>query len=781
MIDLNAPTTLDEIAQALKISKEAARKKAKDWRYSERQMHGKNKQRMYAFKDIPSEIMRAVLTYRMKEMNKNEQSIKSSQPGHQNTANTQNANVESRNGGGVRALDTRNDSGTTQVAVDSGRRQGSGSIDGDRRQTNDISTSQNHGQGDTATGVGVDSNTGLRVLDTDGKRAVGDGVLHGEIRPTDTGSSGKKSALVSVEPSKTTEKQRKTDGSRRYIVNFVGNFDGSDTAALEFLNQGYLDGTLSVDLLDCYQHCNDKMGKSGKVKPLKLRTFQRWKKKIEDDGNCLPKLTRTETPWNEYPWVWLFLGHYRKPQKPSLVDAHNAMLAVWTRSDFPGDCPSYDSVFRLKDKIPPLVLQWGRSSGSHYKAMQAFIRRDWSGNSNEVWVGDGHTFKAKVRHPDAPDRLAFAPEVTVIIDAASRFIVGWAFSLSENQIAVSEALGTGMMKHGKPLIYYSDNGSGQTAKTIDAPAGGMLARLGVAHETGIPGNPQGRGLIEGLWDITTIYVAKQYPTYQGKAMDSDALRKITAGINSAKTKNGVMPEFVPTWEEFMTDCEARFDWYNTQHKHSSLGGKTPAEVYHANFDESWACKLTDEERATLYRPYVLRTPRRGEVRFINNIYFHKALEALPVNAQVQVAYDLHDADQVWISDLDGVFVCEAIWDGNKVDGFAKTYVEELKQQRVKGIKKRATDKLDAAELEAGAVLEGEFRQVIEFVLPETAPEKIVLQPVIEQPEVVEKQRVDNLFPLNPPTEERKLTADETWQRLFLNDQDEEEVQEKKRI
>jgi len=218
---------------------------------------------------------------------------------------------------------------------------------------------------------------------------------------------------------------------------------------------------------------------------------------------------------------------------------------------------------------------------------------------------------------------AFAPEVTVIIDAASRFIVGWAFSLSENQIAVSEALGQGMLKHGKPLIYYSDNGSGQTAKTIDCPAGGMLARLGVRHETGIPGNPQGRGLIEGLWDITTIAVAKTLPTFQGTGMDGDTLRKNTQAINKAKRK-GEVPEFVTPWPVFIEKCEARFEWYNTQHQHSELGGKTPAEVYHANFDERWACRLTEDETVNLYRPWRIRTPIRGEVRWNNNIYFHQA-------------------------------------------------------------------------------------------------------------------------------------------------------------
>lgn len=549
---------------------------------------------------------------------------------------------------------------------------------------------------------------------------------------------------------------------------------------MAFINEGFQAGTLDADMREAVLHCNDKANaeRVGKLAP---RTLQRWGKLKSDNGCCVPLKTRLKTDWRGVEWLNWYFGFYRKPQKPGISEAYRLFAADYEQRDLSTPVPSEFAVRRLLKTVPKLVLEWGRSTGAEYKAMQAFIRRDWSGSSNEIWVGDGHTFKAKVRHPDAPDRLAFAPEVTVIIDAASRFIVGWAFSLSENQIAVSEALGSAMIKHGKPLIYYSDNGSGQTAKTIDCPAGGMLARLGVAHETGIPGNPQGRGLIEGLWDITAIWVAKQFPTFQGTGMDGETLRKNTVAINKTKNKNGSMPSFVPTWEAFVQACEARFEWYNTQHQHSVLGGKTPAEVYYANFDESWACQLTDEEKATLYRPYVLRTPRRGEVHFINNIYFHKALEALPAKAQVRVSYDLHDAQVVWISDLDGVFICEAIWDGNKVDGFEKSFKQDLKQKRVANKRKLAKDKLDAADMEASRILEGESRQVIEFVLPEPAPEKIVLQPVIERAEPIEKQRPDNLFPLNPPTQERKLTADETWQRLFLNDQEEEVKPEKKRI
>jgi putative transposase len=507
----------------------------------------------------------------------------------------------------------------------------------------------------------------------------------------------------------TDERQRRIDGSRQLILQYVRTFNGSVEKAVQALNAGFAEGGLNADLMHAMRHCNDKVNQE-RVGKLSMRTVNRWKTGAKK-GNCIPKKTRHKTDWQTVWWLPLFLACYRKPQKPTLTDAHNAFALAWQEQGFKEACPSYDAVYRLKKTIPLITLETGRATGSELAALKSFVRRDWSGMSNEVWVGDGHTFKAKVRHPE--HGYAFAPEVTVIIDAASRFIVGWAFSLSENQIAVSAALGSSMVKHGKPLIYYSDNGPGQVAKTIDCPAGGMLARLGVHHETGIPGNPQGRGIIEGFWDITTIWTARQMPTFQGTGMDDGTLRKAKALIDSAK-KKGTVPEFVPSWSAFIEACEARFEWYNTQHQHSSLGGKTPAEVYHANFDERWGCPLTADENANLYRPFVERVPVRGEVRFINNVYFHQSLEELPANTKVRVAFDLTDAQQVWVSDLQGRFICEAVFEGNKRAGFAVPLKDRLKDQRIDGIIKLAEEKIALANAERGFEVEGQVLQRVEL-------------------------------------------------------------------
>ena len=81
--------------------------------------------------------------------------------------------------------------------------------------------------------------------------------------------------------------------------------------------------------------------------------------------------------------------------------------------------------------------------------------------------------------------------------------------LSETAVAVADALRHGMTHFPPPLGYYSDNGSGETGDMLDKETTGILPRIGIEHFTGIPGNPQGRGKIERLWQTITIPLAKQ--------------------------------------------------------------------------------------------------------------------------------------------------------------------------------------------------------------------------------------------------------------------------------
>ncbi|MGE4244182.1 Mu transposase C-terminal domain-containing protein [Ramlibacter sp.] len=380
----------------------------------------------------------------------------------------------------------------------------------------------------------------------------------------------------------------------------------------------------------------------------------------------------------------------------------------------------YARARRALPKLDKVDLIKARHSGSERAARLPFKRRDTTVlRPLDVWVCDGHTFKAKVRHPDhgAP----FAPELTVVMDAATRKICGWSVSLSENVIAVGDALRHAVGNDGIPAIIYSDNGAGQTAKQLDCPITGVIGRLGAEHRTGIPGNPQARGIIERAWASWAIPCARQFGSYQGKDVDAGSLRKVSAEL--AKEQRALkraehtgeviqLSSKAPSWKQFIDAVERAVADYNGEHRHRSLprhesgphAGKhmTPAEAWASMLDREHQFKLSDLELRMLFMPAVLRSAKRGEVQFFNQVYYSADLMAVD-GQQVRVHYDIHDPARVQIFDLQGEYVCEAGWNANRKAFFAQPVVEMARAKRVETRMKRLQGQMDLAQRELGGV------------------------------------------------------------------------------
>lgn len=358
---------------------------------------------------------------------------------------------------------------------------------------------------------------------------------------------------------------------------------------------------------------------------------------------------------------------------------------------------------------------------------------------NDVWLIDGHTFKAKVRHPDhgAP----FAPEVTVTVDVACRFITGWSVNLSENVRAVGDALRHGTSLWGPPAILYGDNGAGETAKAIDCPIDGLCARLGIDHRTGIAGKPQGHGGIERLWQTLAINCARQFATYQGKDVDGGTFRKVAAEL--AKEQRAVrraqqtgevvvLSPKVPTWEQFIQALAEAVHEYNHKHRHRRLpkrpDGKhmTPAEAWALKYRRDDQALLTQDELREMFMPAVLRTAKRGQVTFFNQSYAAPELMRRDVDGrQVSVRYDIHDPSFVRIYTLEGEFVCDARFDAARRAFFPTPVIEMAKEKRVRAAIKRREQQIDLALRELQPTLQAD-----PISLPEAGTLE-VLTPIVE--------------------------------------------------
>lgn len=435
------------------------------------------------------------------------------------------------------------------------------------------------------------------------------------------------------------------------------------------------------------------------------------------------------------PWLADFMAVYRNTNGVNVTEAYRQFVAIWAinRSTSP---PTLRQVRSMLKKLPRHIKEMGRRTGAQMRALKTYVKRDWSNlHVNDVWVGDGHSMKMKVRHPDHGQ--PFTPELTLIIDAASRYVVGWSLAYSESTIAVADALRAGFIAYGLPAIYYSDKGSGQTNKTFDADVTGILPRLGIHHETGIPGNPQGRGIIERLNKTLALRIARQFDTYYGEGADADTVRKTLTGTKSlAKAiADGKTPEQytdkqhkaqgkLPTWEQLLSAIETAVNWYNHEHRHREIHNATPFQMRTYLLDQPDAqmpVPMTEAEAREMYRPEFIRRVQRGWLRHHNNDYWHADLEDYD-GEDVIVGVDIHHAETVIIRNKDSRdWICDAVWNGNKRDAFPQTLVEKARQDRAKAAEKRLADKQAQIDAEKRPTLEAQANEM--WVVPDQ-PENI---------------------------------------------------------
>ncbi|EJT8611650.1 transposase [Salmonella enterica subsp. enterica serovar Newport] len=471
--------------------------------------------------------------------------------------------------------------------------------------------------------------------------------------------------------------------------------------------------------------------KRGSGRTISRDPLYQWVLKYSQAQNAAERLLllapgkREEMKVEEISWLADFLAQYRQSNGRPMTEAYEDFVAEWNRRHAEEPymlqiVPSYDAIRRVMKKLPEVTKQKGRVTGSEYKQIEGFTRRDWDAMPvNYVWIGDGHGMKLKCAHPI--HGRPFSPEVTFVIDGATRFVVGWSMDLAENVFAVAGAIQHGIRNHGKPFIYYSDNGSGETADVLDKEVVGILPRLGVNHPTGIAGNPQGRGIIERLNRTLPMRIARKYRTYFGKGADRETLRKLNRDLRSAfntlqqgknlNAKQRAAMRDLPSWSELCEAVREGVEWYNNR-PHSELpmkaNGKhfSPAEYRKKRLAEEdteieW---LSDVELRDMFRPMVEKPVRRCEIHWLNNIYYAPELRD-EHGRKVLISYDIHDASKITVRRLDGSFICEAIWNGNKRAAFPVTAEYHKHQQRIKGMRKRAEEKLHDAEDENINVLE----------------------------------------------------------------------------
>lgn len=136
--------------------------------------------------------------------------------------------------------------------------------------------------------------------------------------------------------------------------------------------------------------------------------------------------------------------------------------------------------------------------------------------------------------------------LVAVMDWYSRYVLSWEISVTMDDDFCVSALESALRRHGRPDIFNTDQGSQFTGNAF----------TGTLKEAEVLISMDGRG----------------------RAMDNIFIERLW---RSVKYEEIFLKEYSSA-QELTLSLRKYFDFYNNRRPHSSLGGKTPAEVY-------WEC------------------------------------------------------------------------------------------------------------------------------------------------------------------------------------------------
>lgn len=440
----------------------------------------------------------------------------------------------------------------------------------------------------------------------------------------------------------------------------------SQEAAITTLLTGARSGQCDAHLAKMLRLARDPRGRTGDGYP-SVRTLKRWLAAHD----LTPKLPQADM--RVPAWAKDFLALYQVPQKPSVDAAYRDFSRQW-----PGT--SIHQVRHFLDKLGTVTRNRGRMGPRELKNIQPFIRRDFAHlEPNDIWTADGHCFDAEVQHP--LHGRPFRPEITAILDIATRRCVGWSIDLAESGSAVADAIRYAAERNGIPAIFYADNGGGYQNAMMKDEVTGLMSRLGTDMRHSIAYNSQARGVIERAHQTIFVAAAKQLPSYIGAAMDREA-RLAQFKVTRKALKHGGAIPLIP-FDVFIQFIEARVADYNAK-AHRTLKGTSPDLAWRAFEARGWKPEaLRAEDTDTLFRPRVSRIIQRAEINLFTNIYFARELAEFH-GSEAQIAYDIHDPSRIWVYTPEGRFICEAQANGNRRHYMPVPVVQQAREKRAKG-------------------------------------------------------------------------------------------------
>ncbi|EIJ33337.1 Mu transposase C-terminal domain-containing protein [Thiothrix nivea] len=426
-----------------------------------------------------------------------------------------------------------------------------------------------------------------------------------------------------------------------------------------------------------------ELGKSGN--PVSKAQIYRWLTDYQQHGMEALIDNRSGRAHQEEGWELRAMRLYARPQKPSIT-------WVVDQLNKEGFEAKYNRVHRYLMALPTDLTTHsaGRLGAKEVKLNHRSYRLRTTENLpvGHCYQLDGHTVDVYIAHPQTGGR--WRPELTAVMDVASRYIPSWWIGEAENAQNTLFALADAFTQHDHvPACLHLDNGSGFKGKLMNDPSTGYYRRFGLDVIFAIPGNAKAKGQIERWFGTMERGFNKGWDTYCGTDMSKSVLRDIVRPGKKNTTSLPSLSQWIDAFRGWLDDYHNR--------PHRGLDGRTPAQM--------WA----QLQRVPLeYRPAAIVLPRkqrkvaRGQITLDGRIY--RAPDLLHFEgADMVCEYSVHNDQYIRVLTANEQWVCDAKL-AEKAGYLPDSRIEQQTQERLRQQIKRNELHIEEDKRRAGMTL-----------------------------------------------------------------------------
>lgn len=398
----------------------------------------------------------------------------------------------------------------------------------------------------------------------------------------------------------------------------------------------------------------------------------------------------------------LIQTYYLRQTRPQLT---KSLAEILEKENI--DIP-YGVALRYIRELPPSLIAKTRHGAKKVNdAVMPYVHMDYSSlESMEMVTSDHHHLDMYViERLDGNMSDVFRPWITAFQDLRSRKIIGWVLCRNPNSNTILSALKKVIDLYGVPQKLLIDNGkdykskalNGSTQKVKDFDIDGLPEERcieigGIFHDIGCevsfaePYHGQSKPIERWFRELAEGF-CKRYETYCG----SNTVEKPEdAKLYFAKINKMEKRKVEVTFKDVARQIDSFINNWNATHKHSGDGmeGKEPDTV----FKENWHVKrfLPEDKYDIVFSETAVKTVSRCCVQW-DATYASEELHAF-LGQKVLVRRPLEDISRVYITTLEGAFICRA--EADRLRG-TRSSVESLRE--VKRLKRNINKKIAASD------------------------------------------------------------------------------------